>query len=189
MYRFYRGFHSVEVFDINFSKDSVFLTLSTSSSTVHIFKLQKTSVEEETKKSVTEAQSQQIQESRDLQGSSSSALTASQESASSDSSNYCNLNSWIGWAKSTITAPLGQVLPESISDSLLDTGKRAFATAQFPSREVKKIATVVPSYEEEGPVLRLIVVGFDGTYYVYKINELEGGECELLKQMKLVELE
>lgn len=187
-----------------FSKDDVFLAVTSSNPTIHIFKLDNAVVDNNNCKLEQEhgapplspTKRNTIHQSATCEASSSSSpprsspvdesdkdalATSNSGETGTDYNSYYSLNSWIGWAKSTIVP----ILPSNISESLTGTN-RAFATIRMPYKDVRSIVAVTTSYTEEGPEGRVIVGAYDGLIYIYKFKKDVGGECELLKQIEAV---
>ncbi len=84
--------------------------------------------------------------------------------------------SWMEWVKSSLPTQVTEVWAQG----------RSFATITTPFVETRSVVAVTTVTEADGPKSRVVVGSYDGFLYVYGLNTLEGGECQLLKQYKYV---
>lgn len=87
-------------------------------------------------------------------------------------------SSWMGYLNKAISSS-ASYLPTQVAD-VMSQG-RSFATVRHPFVGVKNVSVI--SILQKMP--RLLVASADGFLYVYGIDPIEGGECNLLRQHKL----
>jgi len=114
--------------------------------------------------------------------SSSSPRHDANATATAEGDGWTDWNSWANWAKTTVLPMLPSLpLPEML------TLNRAFATFTTPSsRDFRTVVNLTTAYTEDGPEGRVLVASYDGFLYIYRLNTIEGGECELIKQVNLL---
>lgn len=86
---------------------------------------------------------------------------------------------WMGYFSKAVSAS-ANYLP-MLQMSVLSQG-RAFASAHLPQHGHRNICALA----EIQKVLRLLVASSDGYLYIYSIDKNEGGDCNLIKQHKLL---
>ncbi|XP_014277384.1 WD repeat domain phosphoinositide-interacting protein 2 isoform X2 [Halyomorpha halys] len=86
---------------------------------------------------------------------------------------------WMGYLSKAVVAS-ATYLP-MLQMSVLSQG-RAFASAHLPQHGHRNICALT----EIQKVLRLLVASSDGYLYVYSIDKAEGGDCNLIKQHRLL---
>ncbi|CAH1397501.1 unnamed protein product [Nezara viridula] len=87
--------------------------------------------------------------------------------------------SWMGYLSKAVVAS-ATYLP-MLQMSVLSQG-RAFSCAHLPQHGHRNICALT----EIQKVLRLLVASSDGYLYIYNIDKAEGGDCNLIKQHRLL---
>lgn len=145
LYEFRRGYaRCVDIYSLSFSLDSQFLAASSSTETVHVFRLSQTKEEQ---------------------------LDA-----------HANQATWSGY--------LGRALVQSstyisshVSDMLHQW--RSFAQCRLPFKNLKNVCAIATIDKQA----RVLVISAEGYLYIYDLDMNEGGDCVLVKQHHLEELE
>lgn len=145
LYEFRRGYaRCVDIYSLSFSLDSLFLAASSSTETVHVFKLD---------------QSKEDQ----------SALVPNQATWGSYFSNAL--------VQSTT------YISSHVSDMMHQW--RSFATCRLPFKQLKNVCSITTIDKQP----RVLVVSSEGYLYIYDLDINEGGDCILVKQHRLEEIE
>ncbi|CAL4142180.1 unnamed protein product [Meganyctiphanes norvegica] len=84
----------------------------------------------------------------------------------------------MGWMSKAVTAS-ASYLPTPVTD-MLSQG-RAFATITLPFQGVRNVTAIAQIQKQA----RVVVASTDGYLYIYNLNQVEGGDCTLLKQHRL----
>ncbi|KFD57651.1 hypothetical protein M514_01321 [Trichuris suis] len=87
-----------------------------------------------------------------------------------------SVHDWVSFVGRTAAS----YLPSHVSDILQQ--ERAFATARLPHAGCKNVCALVTLKQ----LPRLLVASTDGYLYIYNFNRVEGGECVLQKQHRLL---
>nr|XP_039259061.1 WD repeat domain phosphoinositide-interacting protein 2-like [Styela clava] len=158
LFEFRRGVkRCVSINSLSFSSNAMFLTASSNTETVHIFKL-------------------------DLSSAASSPQSVAPTRNGYQSSDVANNNkhdsSWMDYFNKVLTTS-SNYLPIQVTDIL--NQDRAFATVKLPTACRKNICTLAVIQK----LLRVIVASTDGYLYIYNLDTEEGGECTLIRQHRL----
>lgn len=163
LYEFRRSMRRyATIYSIAFSADSDLLVVSSSTETVHIFKLD----------------DENLIRSDSSSGSSGQQALGSHPPSPTEAEGGEADNSWFGYLGSLLNAS-STYLPTTMSE--MWTQPRSFAIARLHFSNIKTVCAAVTIHRKS----YLLVVAANGYMYVYRIDARRGGECELIKQHEL----
>uniref|UniRef100_A0A915L007 WD repeat domain phosphoinositide-interacting protein 2 n=1 Tax=Romanomermis culicivorax TaxID=13658 RepID=A0A915L007_ROMCU len=208
LFEFRRGMkRNATIHSMGFSPDSLFLCCSSSTETVHVFKLdpkEERKIVEEGASPITDHQQQQAHSTppddqfTGVQGKMKFLLF--RDSACNRVAEHRRVNVVIiddclitpllvgkvaifrffaAWF-SYVGKTAASYMPAAMSDVFQQD--RAFAQARLPQSGFKNVGAL--SYHRQK--LRLIVASLDGYLYLFDFNKDEGGDCQLVKSHRLV---
>lgn len=166
LFEFRRGVkRCAAIYSLAFSADGLLLACSSSTETVHVFKLEH--------KGVSAA---------------NAIANASQHGGSSDerqhrsvaghgaSTDESGVQGWVNFVSKTAAS----YLPTPVSDMFQQD--RAFATAKLTHAGSRSVCALTCVKQQK---LRLLVASMDGRLYTFDFNADDGGDCQLIRQFRL----
>ncbi|BET02736.1 WD repeat domain phosphoinositide-interacting protein [Nesidiocoris tenuis] len=88
---------------------------------------------------------------------------------------------WMGYLSKAVCVG-ANYLPTQVT-GVFNQG-RAFASAHLPHHGYRNVCALTQVQK----VLRLLVASSDGTFYIYNLDVVDGGDCNLIKQHKLLKI-
>lgn len=151
----------VSIASLNFSSCAQYLSVSSNTETVHVFRIDPTAVETAERQTT------------------SSAVTESGEDGDVGDGESTDANESRGdesrWTMGYITKAMTSYFPAQVSDVL--NQDRAFASVQLSQAGLRHECCITKLEKET----RLVVACEDGFLYIYGLDEVRGGECKLLR--------
>lgn len=158
---------------MNFSEDGKWLALASDTETIHIWRLDKL-----TKNNEKVLSGESPEGSTSLANSNGDSHTNNGNSGSSLPKNGKEyLSSWLSWGASAANDLAKQVLPTSMGNAL--SAERAFITAQLPASGLKSRIAIINNGLSS---VRILACTKEGYLLTYDANIDEGGEANLIKQ-------
>ncbi|ODV91526.1 hypothetical protein CANCADRAFT_21901 [Tortispora caseinolytica NRRL Y-17796] len=160
LYQFRRGTYPTHIYCMNFNLSSTFLAVSSSSDTIHIFKL---SGPDDRVKALGGSQ-QSLSDIRKRNGTVASMIRRSSQT--------------IG---RSVAGAFGGYLPSAVTE--MWEPQRDFAYVKLPSARIKSVVAMSSTLPE------IMVVNQEGYFLQYSLDLDNGGECSLIKQYSLLDNE
>lgn len=151
----------VTIASLNFSSCAQYLSVSSNTETVHVFRIDPAAVET-AERQATPAAVEQTEEDGDA----SAVETSEAMGPRGDESR---------WTMGYITKAMTSYFPAQVSDVL--NQDRAFASVQLSQAGLRHECCITKLEKET----RLVVACEDGFLYIYGFDEVRGGECKLLR--------
>lgn len=157
----------VNIASLNFSSCAQYLSVSSNTETVHVFRIDPNAVETAELQATSSAVTESVGEDAD-------AADADLESTE-DSNDVTRGGDESRWTMGYITKAMTSYFPVQVSDVL--NQDRAFASVQLSQAGLRHECCITKLEKET----RLVVACEDGFLYIYGLDEVRGGECKLLR--------
>lgn len=148
----------VNIASLNFSSCAQYLSASSNTETVHIFRIDPIAVE-----------------TAERQTTSTAVVTESGEDKEVTDAESTDASEESGWTMGYITKAMTSYFPTQVTDVL--NQDRAFASLQLSQAGLRHECCITKLDKET----RLVVACEDGFLYMYGFDEVRGGDCKLLR--------